>query len=352
MSILGKPKNWTSTLQDATVLVNQQPATGDAAMIFVKRAMNEAGYVTNRSSDGTTFSNTGDVIGTSALALGHTNAYFSLVSPDGKRWFIIRRGSTTRSWEFQVSVDGYNSDGTATTPPTAITGDNRYLMGNATTGGFNNFWAADNTYWFNMVWQTIAPYAVIMFTIFTNPSTTQAVQPEAGILIDPGLAFADSSDPDPCIYNWCGSGNTGEFLALTFASVNAGGLFNENVNNVGGGPRGWLGKNATNGAFAAIPPMTYNGSSGATYVYPSSSGINLSNLEDIPLPVPWERSPLVTVSPGAPYGYKGFSNALKYPGQGGVTGNPRDYTSPGSADGLIVNACIIPWPSALKLDRP
>lgn len=349
-SILGKPKGWNYKLQDGTILVNQQPATGDAAMILYKRALNEAGWVTNRSSDGTSFSNTGDVIGTSAAALAHNNAYFSLVSPDSKRWIIYRRGANSRSWEFQVSVNGYNGDGTATTPPTAIGGDNRYLAGNATTGGFNNFWAADNTYWFNMVWQTVAPYAVIMFTIFTNPSTSQATQPEAGILIDP-VVFADSSDTDPCIYNWCASGNTGEFLALTHTTNGAGGLFTEDINNVGGGPRGWLGKGATNGAFAAIPPTVYTGSSGGT-VYPSLAAINLNTLDDMPIPIPWCRSPAVTTTPGAPYGYKGFSNALKYPGQGGVTGNPRDYSSPGAADGLIVNACIIPWPSGLKLDRP
>ena len=89
-AIFGSPIGWTQTLADAAVLANQSPATADDAMILYKRLMNESGHQTLHSSDATSFSNAGDVIGTSSAALAHQNAYFDLISPDNKRSLLLR----------------------------------------------------------------------------------------------------------------------------------------------------------------------------------------------------------------------------------------------------------------------
>ena len=348
-AIFGSPIGWTQTLADAAVLANQSPATADDAMILYKRLMNESGHQTLHSSDATSFSNAGDVIGTSSAALAHQNAYFDLISPDNKRSLLFRRGANSRSWEVSRCVGRFNDDGAAAVPPTS--GDTRYLGGNATAGGFNTNWPVDGSYWFSCAVQTVAPWGSYFFTIFTTPSTTQAVQPETGLLVDPLQFFVDPNDPDPCIYNLCGSGNTGEFLALTHTSGNAGGLYVENINNVGGGPRGWLYKEAAGGLFTAINPLTYSGSSGGI-MYPSNGAVNLDVNEDNPMPVPWGRSPLITTTPGAPYGMKGFSTVCKYPGQFGPTGAHRSYSTAGAKDGIIINSMVLPWPAAVDLFKP
>ena len=64
--------------------------------------LNETGWTTLHSSDGTSFSNNSDVIGTSVAALAHANAYFDLNSPDNKRTFIFQRGGTSRLWAFRT----------------------------------------------------------------------------------------------------------------------------------------------------------------------------------------------------------------------------------------------------------
>jgi hypothetical protein len=344
---LGKPVNWKQTFADTTSTVNLTPTTGDDASILVKRLFNDAGYTTQMTSNGSSFSTNSDIIGTSSSALAHNNAYFDLKSPDGKRTLLFRRGATSRSLEFAVSIVGFNSDGTASTPPTAS--DKQYLQGDGTAGGFNNFWPADNTYWFSGAYQNASPYGVYAFTIFITPSANQSVQVEATLMVDPLAFLFHPSDPDPCMYYFCQSGN-GNCGFRRVSQASGGGLLNDDVAGVAGGLRGWIGKGATGGGWAAIPAAA-RAINGASQVIPHNVGASLFDNNDTPWTVEYTRTSVGVTAAGTPYGGKGISSVLRYPLQQGFIGDFRNYTS-GAKDGIILNDCILPWPSGLKLNRP
>lgn len=330
---------WTQTYQDASSMVNQQPATGDAAIILWKRAANENGWVTNRSGDGTTFSNSGDVIGTSSAALAHSNAHFNLVSPDGSRQILVQRGASSVSWKIAcVGAGGLNADCNATTWATAVgtNGDAiRALMGNSATPAFNtNYMTTDNTYYWNVAIQTVAPYGMYFFSCQKNPGSVGVIAQQNGLVVDPIWFGGDPNDLDPCVY-YCWSGAASSFVLTT-----SGGLLTNDRDGSTGGPRGWIGKNATNGDWCGIPYQTWTGS-------PGKWGASLYNGADILLPILWGRDSSITTPQTSPYGVKGFSSVFRAPSQLRGNGELAGWTSVGSNDGIVMGngSVILPWPS-------
>ena len=354
MSFPSPALGWTQTFADATSMVNLSPATGDDLWIQFKRALNENGWTTTRSSTGSSNSQSGDVIGTTTANLAASNAYFNLNSPDGKRSFLVQRGLTSRSWKLVVvGASGWNADGTNANIPTCVgtSGDAiRSLVGNSVTPALlTTFLAVDTTYYLNIAVQTVAPYAVYWFGIQTNPPTASVVTLSSCLFIDPIYFGGPPNDPDPCIYYAAGFSNTGAVTALVTQATGPG-LWADDVNNVSGGPRGWIGKNASGGAWSAIMLAAYQQNA---KMIPFNTCASLFDNADVPVLCLWARgSSGLTSGALAPYGVKGFSTTFRFPSQSRAPGELGGYTAVNSNDGMVLQDVMVPWPSAALLKVP
>jgi hypothetical protein len=337
-------QGWKQTYNDASSMANQAPTTGDAGAIMLKKAANENGWTTTRSSDGTNSSSSGDVIGTTVANLAHSNAYFNLNSPDGLRSLMWQRGTTSRSAKLiVVGSAGWNTDGNATTIPTPVTAnDAKGLIGNSATPAFaTTYWGTDNDYFVNVAVQTISPYGLYMFCTQKTPGSTGATGLTTTLFIDPIWFGGQPNDPDPCVYYATPSG---QVVVTQF--VAAGGFITSDVDDVSSGPRGWLGKGATNGGWVALNGVTYNGQGGQAI--PFNACASLIDGADVPLPMLYVRGNSVTTL-GPPYGAKGFSSIFRLTAQSRGIGNMGSWTSPGSNDGIQLAGATVPWPCAATL---
>lgn len=92
---------------------------------------NGPGWTVTSSSDGTTYSGTGDII-TSYSAFDNTSAWFLIGNPNNKQQFLFQRESLNDYISLYYSRDGYFTGGGITTRPTAS--DEQILINNTTFG--------------------------------------------------------------------------------------------------------------------------------------------------------------------------------------------------------------------------
>ena len=310
--------------------VNNTPATGTAAMYLVMTTLVAAGWTVKSSSDGTTYSSTGNQItsgNTGTGGLGNNNSWFRIQAPlvgSQHREFTFQRPSINTGWRVKYSPTAGFTGGSpgATQTPTAT--DEQVIVGSGTDAApvAATLFGTDAAYRFNvMAGDSTIGYSFYWVGTTINSNSVNSLT--SGFLLDVMQSGSyPSADPDPCVIYF----NTASvFTSGTLTYGNSKALLNTTYVNV-----------VTQGIFFNTTPNSLDiflpASFGTTYsvTNPFTYGDNL-------LPIIWGRDGSQT----APYGYKGVSSLMLCPST--VRSTFDTVTISTANDHIFLGNYVFPW---------
>lgn len=321
-----------------TFNVNQTPATCAVAVYNLKEQLKTAGWTVPRSSDGSTYNDSGDQItsgGSDAYGMDNASAWFVIEEPASPfRQFCFQRTSSTGAntsyqWRIKYS-DGYEFDGgspSATQVPSAT--DEQVLLGSGTDGspGFGNFFGTntDGGFRHNIVADNADAYG---WASFAWVNTTG--RPTHCMVFDP-VTGVTTADDDPVVI----------YLNGTLSSQSDGG-------NTGSGPGQWQSlmssSNAHLFAYQAGEWKNSIRSCGLTVFEGSTTrmmipyGLNVDeDGDDNTMVVPY-----VDFNNSTGRGdWKGFSSMILFAGTARATGTTLSISS--TKDNVVLCDIALPW---------
>ena len=170
------------------------------AVFNLKTALKSAGWTVPKSSDGTTYNNSGDQItsfSSGAGGLNNPSAWFVISFPGSNRSFCFQRGtSNNNSWRIKCADTNAFTSGSpsATRTPTASAGDITILGSGTDSSPIFSQWtsATDGSVYVNMAVDGASPYGFYMFLTNVGGHT---VRSDGLIVVDPvnGAASGDAS---------------------------------------------------------------------------------------------------------------------------------------------------------------
>lgn len=290
-----------------TYTVNQNPTTGAVAVFNLKTLLKAAGWTITKSSDGTTFNNTGDQITTGASGsngMDNSKAWFVAQQPvggsapfAGTRQFAFQRNSTTgantsQAWKLKYSLSAGFTGGSPGVVQMPSATDEVVLLGGGTDAAptfANLFGGADGAYRHQLIADNAAPFGWFSIGYPVGPSTSSS----HGLYFD---AMASSaflpSDPDPYAI----------YVDGAAASASVWGMGNVNSETLG--PFSWINKGLGSQAFVRTPGLSLNTASGV--VAPLNTAQDAFVTKDVLVPLYYSRR----AAQGSPVEWKGRSNYI------------------------------------------
>lgn len=197
---------------NVTPSVNLSPATPDAAVWNLIRALVAAGWRKIADSDGTTYSATGAQVtgaGSGAHGLANVSAWVRLTDPaNGREWCFQRiaaGGATGSTWRIKVSPLAKFTGGTPGATQVASASDEKVLWGGGTDGSPTG--AALSTinaagYRQNIGCDAAAPYSFYSSFLATGGASQSGLIYQDGMLAGsyPPAGNAVPGDADPMVY--------------------------------------------------------------------------------------------------------------------------------------------------------
>lgn len=324
---------------DGTATTNLTPATSGEAIFKLKELLKTAGWVVQRSGDGTNFQssagNANDVI-TTAAEMNTSTAWFIILDPSGKRMLMFQKGASTGQWKvgYIYPVAGAAqtlSSGSATVASTPSTGA-EVLKG---TGAYPYTQAAwfsgtDGTYRCSIGADNAAPYG--FYVACWTTSTASTLTSGGAFFFDPMLSGSyPSEDVDPVVL-YCPqttSQSDSPWLAVSLSSEAVAASDDNPV-------KGYLRKELTGGAWVSISAMQLC-TANPSIVFPAGAGSNPHNLKDDGVPIVYAR--LGTLP--TPCGYKGVSSFIRWVSANRATGQALTVSS--TRDRVVVGHVSLPW---------
>lgn len=319
-------------------LLNQAIGSVQYHMTFwnLLQTMLAAGWTKTQDSDGTTYSPTGTALTTSAK-LANDGAWFVVRDPAGKREFCIQHDKLASIngqyyWRIKYSKAAHFTGGSPAAKQVPSATDEAVIFGGAGNGGTDasptfQMFNVSGTTWVN---HTVCCDASMGYSFYTIEVQTGGTTIYGGFYMD-ALTGTDALDDDPVIV--CAERNGSLFSSWT-ASTN----YNfEPAYNAPLGPSGWFG-NASYGGQA----LKGTGYAYWYLNYPGSAGADTwSGKDSAPAPVWCYRS----YSNGYyPYGGKGFSSLLRFPGTNQSNLYTYSSTTGTSKDWIYINQFLLFWP--------
>lgn len=315
---------------NTTASTNLTPASGPEAIYALKRLLKAAGWTVTRSSDGTTYNASADII-TSGLSgaggLGNNNAWFVLQAPAGGRQIVIQRGTSNINWAAHYSKAAGFTGGSPTATVRSTATDEQALLG-AGTGTFAQLLPTDGSYRFSCGADSASPYGFYAFAVSTGGANSHTM-----ILFDP-MTSGVAEDADPYVLaftyhatsNWMDTGGTSGITSAASSSTC---------------PKGYLKFGLAGEGFVKLPALTYchRSSSGGSLVmsFPEGAPTDPHNSKDQVAPVIWHRPSAET----APAGFKGVSTVCK---MNCVDRSNLDVLNlVGTKDRVVVGHFNLPW---------
>jgi hypothetical protein len=190
--------------------VNLVYATNNEVFFQFKEKMKAAGFTVTQSSDGLTYSSSGDVIthfSTGAGGLNNARAFFILREPGGRREYCFQRNSSTVvRIKYSALARFVTGSPSATVTPDATDEQTMHGGGTSAAPTFATFFGADGTYKTHHVIESTPVNGAYFWACYGTLNVTGVTQ--FVLFADPIQAGTHSSeDADP--------------IALTFGPYNA-----------------------------------------------------------------------------------------------------------------------------------
>lgn len=312
------------------------PATGAAHLFRMKALLVTAGWVVKSSGTGVAggaFSSSGDIItqaGTGAGGMANVNSWYRIQQPgvNGREFTFQEAGDgTTYSarWKYSGGPGTGFTGGSPSATQTPSASDEQIILGGGTDAAPSYGFFIDSpeaNQRFNMVAGDTASNYVFLW--WSNISGTASAR--TALYLDVMLSGTfPAADQDPAVVYWD-----------SFTSN----LLNQDLNNLGGGLKGWLKKNLVGAGYVNMSALWYR--SAGNFVFPGSGGQNPHTSKDDLAPVPYGRDS----GQAAPFGYKGISSFLLWDSVSRAYGDTLNIVS--SKDYLIIGAAggnwlAVPW---------
>lgn len=305
--------------------VDESPATGAAAMFIVKETMKAAGATIPRSSDGSTFDNTGtDKIthaGAGANGMDNNRAWFVVRFVDGTEWCIQRNTTTHVAWRIKWSTSTGFSLGsyTATLVPNAT--DEQLMFGGGSDGSptFATLFDADATYKIEVCVNSASPAS---FWMETHSNGTGIV--------------SSSWFQDPLLDTH--ANDTSKFVVYVSKDPNC--LLASRLSDNFYGLLAFMATTHSAANFLKVCAIGgYIITAGSTIVIPNGLGSNPfhgSTIDDS-VPIVYGRYSALA----APTGYKGISSLFRW--KGTTRANISTQTVSTSKDRIILGDLVTVW---------
>lgn len=316
--------------------VNTTPATGSVAMYNLKTLLKDQGWTVPRSSDGSTYSSSADLITTGAAGAGgmaNSSAWFIIKQPvsAGTRAFCIQRGTTNLVWRVKYGFGGSFTGGApdATTTPTSTDEQIVTGAGSDAVPTFGALFTTDGTYRHHMMADSDCTrfWSICYATGGGNP---------AGVHFLDALSAGTypAEDVDPVVMHFYAQADdisSATPVVCSTGALNTGRIY------------GFIAKGLAGEGFVAIPPMAYFTGNGSVYAAPLYLGQNPHNSKEDLLPMIYGRSTTAT----SPTGYKGVSSLFKWIGHLRTTADALTVST--ASDRIVFGNMVANWNGSVPL---
>lgn len=292
--------------------VNNAAMTGAQAWVRMLNLWMSQGWVVKSSSDGTSFSPTGNIIVSGdavAGGFGNSNAWFRIQMPlvgGVNREIVVQKGTNSTGYDLRYSYSAkFTSGGGVTTLPTAT--DQQDILTR-----ISGFMPADNSFRFNAA----AGGSADGYGSWMGCFPIGGGAPSGGVFyINPMTGSAAAGDIDPYVFVKSSAANAGAFA--------------------------WYRKGNISEQFVVTHYCPFASTSGGTSIFiPNNCGVNPHTGQEQIFPVPWSSygGNGGQLSIGS---FKGISSMVCWNGSTKASGDTFSVLS--TRDRFVLGDINLPW---------